>query len=67
MQDTPYYTPLLMTMLASLGAEWDRVSIHSREQTATMSLHQSPYVDSMTQRAFIRATSDKQGGRNTAD
>ena len=65
MQDTPYYTPLLMTMLASLGAEWDRVSIHSREQTATMSLHQSPYVDSLTLRALTRTASGDEVRRHS--
>ena len=36
-----------------------------REQTATMSLHQSSYVDSLTLRALIRTAPGKGGERNT--
>ena len=40
----PLLCPLLTTVLAKSQSQ-DRVSIPSREQTATMSLHQSSYVD----------------------
>ena len=36
-----------------------------REQTTTMSLHQSFFVDSLMLRALIRTASGKGGGRNT--
>ena len=41
------------------------MNIPPREQTTTMSLHQSSYVDSLTLRALIRTVSGKGGGRNT--
>ena len=41
------------------------MSVPHREQTATTSLHQSSYVDSLTLRALIRTASGKGGGRNT--
>ena len=41
------------------------MSVPSREQTATTSLNQSSYVDSLTLRALIRTAPGKGGGRNT--
>ena len=41
------------------------MSVPSREQTATTSLHQSSSVDSLTLGALIRTASGKGGSRNT--
>ena len=54
---------LLTTVLAKLQSDW--VSIPSRVQTATLSLHQSSYIDSVTLRALIGTASGKESGRNT--
>ena len=48
----PLLCPFLTIMLA-------------KSRTATTSLHQSSYVDSLTLRALIRTASGKGGGRNT--
>ena len=62
-QDTTYYVPYWWQCQLSRGV---RLSEHPpREQTATTSLHQSSYVDSLTSRALIRTASGKGGRRNT--
>ena len=63
MQDVTYYAPTDDNVNTVVESDW--VSVPSREQIATRSLHQSSCVDPLTLRALIRTASGKEGGRNT--